>query len=618
MTLRKKIIWTELAIQLVAIPLGLILHGLAGERWLIAAAFILTLEAFFHVIAFFAHYLAAIETAAEWVEKHEHNGNPNGDPIEIVEKIRAETARLSLLEEAVGKLVKKSIPLEQLMPAPEDWPFQLQYQDLLKKFSDDLKSLGGGSYEKAMDDILDVSFGAAERIEFGAFCTALEENLNIFDEGQREVALRLRQYERAKQLALESKGPFGFTRLFIFDDLDAIDWQHFELMKENAQNAIRVLVAKRDAVAPVFKKHGWIWMDFGRWRRDLLMEIRGTTPDRRLFVSKNADVLDRTESLIRGLERESKELSDFISDVKDPVNLAQWSKPHAGMLDLSPPDGPHLQDRDAMFNLILPRLKDGDAIAVYGLTKLLVEGAEAAVKAASERGQKLTADVVDARHFVPPRPTPGIDYQRHNWLEWRRRPPYAAIFADDILCNLSLLQTPILFRALYECLRPGGLFVVRTTALYSQATVRPSSKEILAELRRFDPADATYVHGLDLTMLDPGAVCEAVWPTLHTDEFYDKKTRSFSLSAWNRCVQADPTLSPALRDHLTFKRLLRMTSVRYDDLESFWKGCFKEFQQPVAVYSKWQTDKELAGHAGGPEIGQRFHDYYRILVLQRL
>ena len=253
-------------------------------------------------------------------------------------------------------------------------------------------------------------------------------------------------------------------------------------------------------------------MDFGLWRSDLLMEIRGSESDLNLHVTKRHEDLRETHSLINALREKSLPYKEFRARFMAPPNIMQWSTEPQKMLSLDPPDGPHSTDCDTMFEIASAELTAGDHIAVYGLTSSLINKASALLKLRA--ADRLSVDVVDDRPYTPAVTVPNLRFVRANWLEWESSNQYSAVIADDILCNLTYWQTPKFFEALARSVRPGGFLVMRATARFSPGLINPQWAEILSELRRFDPADTMHERGLDLDMLTPGAVYEAAWPTL--------------------------------------------------------------------------------------------------------
>jgi hypothetical protein len=593
--LKKRIIWSEIIIQTISVGGGFLIDHFSHQRWYIALTVILALECLLHLLAFFWHYLPAIERISDWV-------GDASNPIDDFHRLR-----------------KQLIPLQHLVPPPEDWPFNEQFGRINQKFAENLQLLAEGSYSEPMEDILEDSIQVCKSMERGAFCTALtvqnSNNLRIFDTDKGEYVKQL-QFDAAKRIASANNQDYGFTRLFIFDDLNSISWKNFQLMRENHNNKVEVLVSQKSDVIPLFKKlRREDRMDFGLWRKDLLMEIQGSDEERILHVSKRANDLKDTAELIKVLRKKALSYCDFLQKIKEPTNLEYWSSQPEKTVDLDPPDGPHATDVDKMLGVATTNLKDGDLIAVYGLTKSLIEQAEALKSRPRLKG--ISIDIVDVRPFTPASAKPGIVFHPKNWLEWcPEKGLYSAAVADDALCNLSYVQTPLFFEKIASCMEPGGRLVFRTTAIF-EIGVPQTWSQIVEDLRRFDPADRLFQNGLSLDLLTNGAVVEAAWPTLHTEEFYNPTTKSFSLGKWNERLMSDPTMSVNLKNRLTFSKPLNMTSMSHQTLQALWGGFFKESQLPMSTYSKWESDESLALHPSAKEIGRRFHNYYRIVTLER-
>jgi len=580
----------EIAIQLLSISAGYLIHVIF-HRWDIAIVVTLALECFLHFLAMMWQYGPALDKIAEWV----HDA---GNPIEDIRQISRNT-----------------VPMRHVAPAPSEWPFDELFRQAVLDFQSKINLIAEGDCTMEMEDILDVSLRVCDVVELGAFCTALEENINIFDT-ERGKALLARQHEAAKRLARDSGRETGFSRLFIFDSFESVSWNHYMLLQRNAENAIEVLVAEKSAVVPVFRKYGREErMDFGLWRDDLLMEIRGPESERQLHVTKRREEIQETKSLIRALREKSLTREAFLRRFKSAHNVEQWSTEPQRALCLDPPDGPHSTDCDTMFKIACAEVKTGDRIAIYGLTSPLIDRATSLVKSPS--GDGIAVDIVDERHYLPaPRPS-RVEFISANWLDWVSSVPYSAVIADDVLCNLTYWQTPVFFDTLARNLKVGGFVVMRTTAKFSPGLFNPTWEEILPELRRFDPADKMYEKGLNLDMLTPGAVYEAAWPTFHSAPFYDERSRGFRLGDWNSRVGREPEITVNLKNRLTFQRNVRITSMPYQELLELWKPHFKVFQAEMPAYSFWEADPKLAGVTCAKEIARRFHEYYRIIVLQR-
>ena len=231
----------------------------------------------------------------------------------------------------------------------------------------------------------------------------------------------------------------------------------------------------------------------------------------------------------------------------------------------------------------------------------------------------MRVDVVDERPYAPAGRPERVEFIRANWLQWRRpdSTKYAAIVADDALCNVSYWQTHLFFDSLADALLPGGLFVMRATAVFSPGLVNPTWDEALIEFRQFDPVDRAHRPGLSLEMLTPGVVYEVAWPTLHGEPFYDERSHSFSFGDWNDRVRREVGITVNLKNRLLFRKLLRLTSMPYLELRECWRPGFRVLQAEMPAYSRWESEPALGICPSANEITRRFREYYRIVVLQR-
>lgn len=346
------------------------------------------------------------------------------------------------------------------------------------------------------------------------------------------------------------------------------------------------------------------------------MEIIGAEPERRLHVTKKDEDIRTTNVLIRELRSAAHTYAEFLAGFKRGANINLWSTEPESMLRLDVPDGPHQSDCDNLFKIAAANNHVIERIAIYGLTQNLIDKAKTLVEGASP--SILRVDVIDARSYAPETASSVINFVRANWLDWEPSDyKYDAIIADDVLCNLTFWQTPLFFEQIAKTLNPGGLFVFRTTAKFSPGLVNPTWDDILPEFQKFDQSANGRTTNLTLDMLSPGAVYEMAWPTLHTTRFYDDEFRSLSFGEWNDAVRRDSRISVNLKNRLTFARPLRLTSMEYQELRTMWMPHFRVAQAELPAYSRWENDEEMNAYSGAPEIGRRFHEYYRLVVLQK-
>ena len=203
----------EIIIQVLSIGGGFLVH-IFFHRWDIALVVTLALECFLHFVAMMWLYGQVLDRLAEWIQGSEN-------PIEDIRHMRHHT-----------------IPMSHVAPPPTEWPFNELFREAVVDFQSRITLISEGDCTIKMEDILDVSLRVPEFVEAGAFCTALEENLKIFDT-VRGKDLLTRQHEAAKRLALQSGTETGFTRLFIFDDLASVTWGHYKLLEKGRGECYR-------------------------------------------------------------------------------------------------------------------------------------------------------------------------------------------------------------------------------------------------------------------------------------------------------------------------------------------------------------------------------------------
>jgi SAM-dependent methyltransferase len=588
----------EILIQLISLGAGYGTH-LLFERWDIALVITLAFECFLHFIAFMWLYRHLLDKLSEWTEGEL---NPLLELGQMVNELRS--------------LRDNVIPLGHIVPAPRDWPFDEMFVQSVEDFKRNTQLISDGSYTLLMDDIQDVSLKVCDQMEQGAFCTALEENLDIFDTS-RGAELLSAQYSAATRLATSQDTRTGFTRLFLFDDISHINRRNFHLMRENSKNKIEVLIAQKQSIASIFRRFELEnRMDFGKWKHNLLMEIIGTEPERHLHVSKKDEDIRKANLLIRELRSAAYNYEEFLQHFKTAVNVRFWSTEPEVALRLDVPDGPHEVDCENLLKIALGNGHDVKRLGIYGLTQNLIDGASKFTNSSSHN--LLGIDVIDARYYAPPKKSLLVNYIKANWLEWEPAGyKYDAIVADDVLCNLTFWQTQLFFEQVARTLNPNGLFLFRTTAKFSPGLVNPTWDDFIAEVQQFDHTKEDSPSSLTLDFLSPGAVYEMAWPTLHTDRFYDSRSRSLSFGDWNDAVTRDQRISVNLKNRLTFVRPLRLTSMEYQELRTMWMPHFRVAQAELPAYSKWENDSILAKYSGAKEVGRRFHEYYRLVVLQK-
>ena len=597
MDMRRKIL-LEVAIQLLSLIGALSIHAVS-HRIEITIAVTLALECFLHFFAFIWLYRHALDKILEW-------SNVDINPISEIEFIKSH----------IQDIRNNTIPMRYALASEHEWPFGLLIAKREEEFISDIKAISDGVSTIPMDDIPDVSVEVCDYMEAGAFCTALEENLEIFDTRKGEELLE-KQCTTARRLADATSRDTGFTRLFIFDSLDRISKRHLEIMRLNKDSRIEVLVAERKGVAGIFRRYALEnRMDFGRWKGNLLMEIIGRERSNRyLHITRKSDDIRIIDSLIKDLREAAWDYDMFVKHFVRPMNVSIWSTQPQESLRLDVPDGPHDLDCRTMFRF-LSTAKSEANIAIFGLTQLLMDHAESLMDDVAHTIRSV--DVIDARPYAPPRRSK-INFLCKNWLEkFGDDGRYDFIVGDDVLCNLTLWQTPMFFENVARSLADDGLFVCRTTGIFSPGTANPSWEEIVEEFRKFDGKPGDVDARLTLSLLSPGAVYEMAWPTLHTSQFYHEESRQISFGAWNEAVmKSDTNFSADLRNRLRFRRSLKLSSVPYEELQEAWAPYLNAVQAPLPAISRWEVDTGLAQYPRAAEVSARFHEYYKILVLRR-
>ena len=85
----------------------------------------------------------------------------------------------------------------------------------------------------------------------------------------------------------------------------------------------------------------------------------------------------------------------------------------------------------------------------------------------------------------------------------------------------------------------------------------------------------------------------------------------------NERVRQEPDIKVNLKNRLTFQRNILITSMPYLELRDLWQPHFSVTRSEMPAYSLWESDASLVALPGAKEIARRFHEYYRIIVLQK-
>jgi hypothetical protein len=582
----RRAIITEGIIAVLAIVVAVAVHQ-RTEQWETALAVGLFAEILLQVFRFRAEYGAFLSRLSEGFEDREH-------PFEVLADLHQHT-----------------IPLALLTNRPPEQIFQNQFDHLIDELRKNLEALDGGHFVVPMEDVQDVSFQVCDSLNESAFCTAPQANLEIFM-SRRGSELKEANFQAAARL--KEKGQF--TRLFIFDSMSSIKKEYFSLMEENHQSDVTVLVTLASTIEETLKKYYWDERaDFGLWDNEYLITITNASSGTRLMeVSKDENLLRAARKVIAELAETAWSWEDFRREFAAPINEAHWSTTPEKLVRLESPNGPAPADCAAMCESALEVLQPHDRVAVYGLTNALIEQTGHVFDTRPD--MQLSCDVVDCRVYRSDSLNDGFNYVKANWLEWTPRSEYRVVIGDDVIPNLGLWQVPLFFRSLYRAIAPGGRFITRSSAMYSPDTIHPTWIESLNKLRMFDPGNGTHVSGLDLEDLSEGAVYEVAWPALHGDGFYDEHCSCIDIGEWDKRLVFE-------QDTVDFKRKILLpyhytvTSLDYGRLKELAAPFFQVVDEHP-VHCVWDCEERLQANPGAKDIAERFHEYYRILVFERL
>jgi hypothetical protein len=583
---RKREILLEILIAMIAFAFAFVAH-VASKQWTTALAVGLFIEILLVMFRFRVLYEPFIAHMAEHFDKGQH-------PFALI-----------------GMLAERTVPLQLLTDRPSEWVFQEYFDRLIREFRTNLQSLSDGTFRVPLDTAQDVSFEVCDRLENSAFCTAPLANLDLFM-GARGESLREANFRAAKRL----KDQQGFTRMFIFDSLAAVTWEYYLLMEANSEHDVEVLVAFDHEIEDILRSHRWEdRADFGLWDDEYLMTIAHSADGRRwMEVSKDEDLLETARLVIADLRTAASTWREFLQKFQAPVNQEQWANSSRALVALPAPNGPAQADCRVMCDYLTKELQADDRIAVYGLTKLLIETVAAEVTGHAHLN--VQCDVVDHRFYRDDPGRPAVHFRQGNWITWRPEIKYRAVLGDDVLPNLGVWQVPLFFRALSDAIAPGGHFITRTAAMYSPDAMHPSWAEGMNRLRLFDAESPTHVEGVGLDDLDEGVVYEVAWPTLHSAEFYDEPRSSFDFGAWDERLRSE-------QGDTDFKAKLRLqyghevTVLEYGQLQNLARPYFQMVDEH-SVYSVWDNTEKLNLIKDAKQTVDRFREYYKILVFERV
>jgi hypothetical protein len=331
-------------------------------------------------------------------------------------------------------------------------------------------------------------------------------------------------------------------------------------------------------------------------------------------VSKDADLLETARLVIADLRGTAKTWREFTQLFQTPINEEQWETGRRMLVALPAPNGPAEADCRVMCEYLVKELRADDRVAIYGLTKLLIDTVARVV--VEHADLKVQCDVVDHRVYRESTPRPSVRFCEGNWITWRPEIKYRAILGDDVVPNLGVWQVPLFFRALSDAIVPGGHFITRTAAMYSPDAMHPSWADGMNRLRLFDAESSTHVEGLGLEDLSEGVVYEVAWPTLHGAEFYDDGRSSLDFGAWDQRLYSEV-------GSIDFKAKLRLpyghevTVLDYGRLQELARPYFHIVEEEYPVHSVWGSTEKLQPIKETKQTVDRFREYYKILVFER-
>jgi hypothetical protein len=121
--MKPKKIAAEIAVHVTSIAGGFAVH-LVNERWDIAFVVTLALECFRHFTVFLYTYRNALEKLSDWAE-HEKD---------FVDTIKIRNHELQTIRQDFQFLKRNIIPMQYIVPAPEDWPFKDRFSQVVDEF----------------------------------------------------------------------------------------------------------------------------------------------------------------------------------------------------------------------------------------------------------------------------------------------------------------------------------------------------------------------------------------------------------------------------------------------------------------------------------------------------
>jgi SAM-dependent methyltransferase len=598
--MNRRLILLEVLANVLAIAVAVFLH-IKTHDWGLAVSIALSAEVLFHLFGFTLRYGAVLDGMREACPPEE---KPHA--LALVKQLTASAERFR----------GHSIPIRLLTKRPAEWCLQDRFDEIVDQLQQDLGDLEKKRFSVEMKDVLEPSLRVCREIKRAAFCTALGKHLGIFLETGRGKLLLEANYAAA--LRIKAVGG-GFTRLFILQSMAAVTARVHELMSDNDKNGIRVLVIMRQTVSDVLRKNSLRKdaddeLDFGLWDDSYKMTITGDENSRWMHVSAADEDLEEARELKRVLEEAARPWAQFRQDMRKPINGpgSAWSSSPERILNLPPPNGPYKGDTTIMFDEAERAIPDNGAVAVLGLTHALIEQARGLLS----RKKNLSIEVVDCRDYHPPSIEKGLQFRSVNWLEWRPRHSCDVIVGDDVLCNLGVWQIPDFFEVLGSALKPGGLFIVRTTAVYTPGVMHPGEQETLRRIKEMREP----IMNLSNTMTDlekQSAIYEIAWPMLHSSDFYESESCTFDLGKWDEVIHREFAHDTQFGNQLRLPYKVRVTSLDYALLKEMASRQFEILREEIPAHSIWQDDARYNVLPSAKSIAETFQQYYRTVVFSR-
>jgi hypothetical protein len=517
------------------------------------------------------------------------------------------------------RMLRSSLPIRIFGLQRAEPQFQARLQTLTAEFQNDLQRLSEGYYEEPLNnEISNISIDIYSELKSSAFCTALQQHLNIFIDLKRSSEL-VSANDAAGERLYKLYNARMITRLFILEGWAAVP-KYLQLLRQQYDKFVDVRVIFTDQVrdAGIYDEE----LDFGIWDENLVMKITGPRGAPRLVVSTRKTELERANFIRSTLDARSMDWATFNRRLREPMNQ-NWGDfaTEGRMLRLPPPNGPGEHDVNVMFSEAKKALPSrGGNLGILGLTAPLISKA---LELKKDSNPDLYIEVVDIRS--DPAESNGVEFTSANWLVWEPEKQFDAVIGDDILCNLRLWQFPLLFERLDSALKPDGLFIVRTTI--NPGSVVNIDPNLMVELLRDkrEPLENLWA-GPDASTPErkserETAAYELAWPLLHNRTFYDQGVpNGFDLGAWNRWIEHEFRNSPldsAFRLHLNLKYGVEITSASTAYLRE--RAAAYHFEAlEKDVQSIWASDPRYQAIDPSGEIATRFKEHYKIFIFRKI